>query len=151
MSVSYRGDNENEEKFVLNSMKHPSNEDLVNNERITIEGIKKSKFYLKGKKLCNIDYNQIERSVLKRRHRIRSFDRGEEIKDNMIKIVNTEEKKKNIHNLIEKNFKELENNKSERTTKIRNSEQKRKMEILFFMLMSIASYFCDIYFVFMKG
>ena len=74
--------------------------------RITIDGIKKHKFYLKGKKLCNIDYNQIERSVLKRRHRIRSFDRGEEIKDNMIKIVNTEEKKKNIHNLIEKNFKE---------------------------------------------
>ena len=100
------------------------------NERITIEGIKKSKFYLKGKKLCNIDYNQIERSVLKRRHRIRSFDRGEEIKDNMIKIVNTEEKKKNIHNLIEKNFKELENNKSERNTKIRNSEQKRHIKFI---------------------
>ena len=100
------------------------------NERITIEGIKKSKFYLKGKKLCNIDYNQIERSVLKRRHRIRSFDRGEEIKDNMIKIVNTEEKRKNIHNLIEKNFKELENNKSERTTKIRNSEQKRHIKFI---------------------
>ena len=37
MSVSYRGDNENEEKFVLNSMKHPSNEDLMNNERINLE------------------------------------------------------------------------------------------------------------------
>ena len=45
MSVSYRGDNENEEKFVLNSMKHPSNEDLVNNERINLE-----EFYSNQKK-----------------------------------------------------------------------------------------------------
>ena len=31
MSVSYRGDKEEDEKFVLNTMKHPSNEDLLNN------------------------------------------------------------------------------------------------------------------------
>ena len=93
------------------------------NERITIEGIKKSKFYLKGKKLCNIDYNQIERSVLKRRHRIRSFDRGEEIKDNMIKIVNTEEKNKNYTNTSKNTINSgilnninLSNNKSESNT-----------------------------------
>ena len=37
ISVSYRGDTEDEEKFVLNSMKHPSNEDLMNNEKINLE------------------------------------------------------------------------------------------------------------------
>ena len=67
-------------------------------ERITIDGIKKTKFYLKGKALCNINYPQIEKSVIKRRHRIRSYDRGEQNKDNMIKIINTTEKKNNIKN-----------------------------------------------------
>ena len=37
MSVSYRGDNEEQEKFVLNSMKHPSNEELDNNPNINLE------------------------------------------------------------------------------------------------------------------
>ena len=99
-------------------------------ERITIEGIKKSKFYLKGKELCDIDYYQIERSVLKRRHRIRSYDKGEQNKDNIIKMVSIEEKKKNIKNLIEESFKELENNKSERSAKIRNVEPKRHMRFI---------------------
>ena len=99
-------------------------------ERITIEGIKKSKFYLKGKELCDIDYYQIERSVLKKRHRIRSYDKGEQNNDNIIKMINNEEKKKNIKNLIEESFKDLENNKSERSAKIRNIEPKRHMRFI---------------------
>ena len=99
-------------------------------ERITIDEIKKTKFYLKGKALCNINYPQIEKSVIKRRHRIRSYDRGEQNKDNIIKMVNTEEKKNNIKNLIEESFKDLENNKSERSAKIRNSENKRHIRFI---------------------
>ena len=37
MSVSYRGDKEEDEKFVLNTMKHPSNEDLLNNDNINLD------------------------------------------------------------------------------------------------------------------
>ena len=37
LSVSYRGDTEDEEKFVLNSMKHPSNEELMNHDKINLE------------------------------------------------------------------------------------------------------------------
>ena len=99
-------------------------------ERITIDDIKKTKFYLKGKKLCNLNYNKIEKLVLKKRHRIRSYDHSEQNKENMIKIMNTEDKKKNIKNLIEESFKELENNKSERNTKIRNSEPKRHIRFI---------------------
>ena len=99
-------------------------------ERITIDDIKKTKFYLKGKKLCNLNYNKIEKLVLKKRHRIRSYDHSEQNKENMIKIMNTEDKKKNIENLIEESFKELENNKSERNTKIRNSEPKRHIRFI---------------------
>ena len=99
-------------------------------ERITIDGIKKTKFYLKGKALCNINYPQIEKSVIKRRHRIRSYDRGEQNKDNMIKIINTTEKKNHIKNLIEESFKDIENNKSERSAKIRNGENKRHIRFI---------------------
>ena len=99
-------------------------------ERITIDGIKKTKFYLKGKRLCNLNYNKIEKNVLKKRHRIRSYDHGEQNKENLNKISNLEDKKKNIKNLIEESFKELENNKSERNTKIRNSEPKRHIRFI---------------------
>ena len=99
-------------------------------ERITIDDIKKTKFYLKGKKLCNLNYDKIEKLVLKKRHRIRSYDHSKQNKENMIKIMNTEDKKKNIKNLIEESFKELENNKSERNTKIRNSEPKRHIRFI---------------------
>ena len=51
-------------------------------------------------------------------------------KDNIIKMVNTEEKKNNIKNLIEESFKDLENNKSERSAKIRNSENKRNIRFI---------------------
>ena len=36
--------------------------------RITIEEIKKHKFYLKGKKLCKIDYDNIENNIIKKRN-----------------------------------------------------------------------------------
>ena len=36
MGVSYRGENDGDEKFVINSMKHPSNEDLLNNDNINL-------------------------------------------------------------------------------------------------------------------
>ena len=36
--------------------------------RITIDEIKKHKFYLKGKKLCKIDYDNIENNIIKKRN-----------------------------------------------------------------------------------
>ena len=99
-------------------------------ERLTIDAIKKTKFYLKGKKLCNLNYNKIEKNILKKRHRIRSYDRGEQNKENIIKIMNNEDKKKNIKNLIEESFKDLEKNKSERSAKVRNTEPKRYMRFI---------------------
>ena len=36
MGVSYRGEMDEDEKFVINSMKHPSNEDLLNNDKINL-------------------------------------------------------------------------------------------------------------------
>ena len=99
-------------------------------ERLTIDEIKKTKFYLKGKKLCNLNYNSIEKNILNKRHRIRSYDRGEQNKENMTKIMNTEDKKKNIKNLIEESFKDLEKNKSERSAKVRNTEPKRHMRFI---------------------
>ena len=42
-------------------------------ERITINEIKKHRFYLRGKKLCHIDYKMIEKNVLKKRKNKSSF------------------------------------------------------------------------------
>ena len=36
MGVSYRGETDEDEKFVINSMKHPSNEDSLNNDKINL-------------------------------------------------------------------------------------------------------------------
>ena len=36
MGVSYRGETDEDEKFVINSMKHPSNEDLLKNDKINL-------------------------------------------------------------------------------------------------------------------
>ena len=52
MSVSFRGDNEEQEKFVLNSMKHPSNEELENNPNINLE-----EFYSQNKNEANNEIN----------------------------------------------------------------------------------------------
>ena len=96
-------------------------------DRLTIEEIKKSKFYLKGKALYEINYEKIEKNDLKRRQRIRSFDKEEQ---NINKINNIERKKKDIYNLIEENLKEFEINKSERSTKLRNEEPKRRIKFI---------------------
>jgi hypothetical protein len=42
-------------------------------ERITIDEIKKHRFYLRGKKLCHIDYKMIEKNILKKRKNKSSF------------------------------------------------------------------------------
>ena len=60
--------------------------------RITIDEIKKHKFYLKGKKLCNIDYENIENCVIKKRN---TFTKNNiKIIKNNIKIKNFETEKK---------------------------------------------------------
>ena len=52
MSVSFRGENEEQEKFVLNSMKHPSNEEMDNNPNINLE-----EFYSQNKNGENNEIN----------------------------------------------------------------------------------------------
>ena len=46
--------------------------------RITIDEIKRHKFYLRGKKLCHIDYKMIEKNVLKKRRNKSSFKLNED-------------------------------------------------------------------------
>ena len=46
--------------------------------RITIDEIKRHRFYLKGKKLCHIDYKMIEKNVLKKRKNKSSFRLNED-------------------------------------------------------------------------
>ena len=46
--------------------------------RITIDEIKKHRFYLRGKKLCHIDYKMIEKNVLKKRKNKSSFRLNED-------------------------------------------------------------------------
>ena len=66
-------------------------------ERITIKEIKKHPFYLKGKKLCKIDYNSYE-DVIKTR-------------ESFYKNNNDKKNNKNINNLIKIKNSFLENNK----------------------------------------
>ncbi len=51
-------------------------------ERITIDGIKKSKFYLKGKKLCNIDYYMVEKNIIQNR----IINKNQEVKNKIKKL-----------------------------------------------------------------
>ena len=55
------------------------------NIRITIDKIKKHRFYLRGKKLCHIDYKMIEKNILKKRKNKSSFRLNED--DNTYFIV----------------------------------------------------------------
>ena len=48
------------------------------NDRITIDEIKRHPFYLRGKKLCHIDYKLIEKNVLKKRKNKSSFKLNED-------------------------------------------------------------------------
>ena len=66
------------------------------NERISIKNIKKHPFYLKGKKLCKIDYTYTE-EIIKTR-------------ESFYKNNNSEENNKNINNLTKDKSSYIENN-----------------------------------------
>ena len=51
-------------------------------DRITIHNIKKNDFYLKGKKLCNIDYDMIEKNIIKNR----IINKNQEVKNKIKKL-----------------------------------------------------------------
>jgi len=58
MGVIYRGDNEEKEKFVLNSKKHPSNEELNNNENFNLE-----EFYSQNNNEENNEENKLKPEI----------------------------------------------------------------------------------------
>ena len=74
--------------------------------RITIDEIKKHKFYLRGKQLCHIDYKMIEKNVLKKRKNKSSFRLNED--DNTYFIFEDEE-----NNSINVNSSEINNKREE--------------------------------------
>ena len=77
-------------------------------KRITIDEIKNHEFYLKGKKLSNIDYNKIENNIIKKRK-------------NFIKLIDG--KDKNINDINNDNYNKIIlelNNKNNNKTKVNN-------------------------------
>ena len=66
--------------------------------RITIDEIKEHKFYLKGKRLCKIDYDNIENNIIKKRSIF-----GKNIEKNNIIEEENKMKDKNESNLSESN------------------------------------------------
>ena len=86
-------------------------------KRITIEGIKRHKFYLRGKALCKIDYHLIEKNVLKNRKNKSSFRLNDD--DNFFNCELTaedkekENMKKDMGKLAEI-ISEIDNNKKEK-------------------------------------
>ena len=66
--------------------------------RITIDEIKEHKFYLKGKRLCKIDYDNIENNIIKKRSIF-----GKNIEKNNIIEEGNKMKDKNESNLSESN------------------------------------------------
>ena len=97
--------------------------------RITIDEIKKHRFYLRGKKLCHIDYKMIEKNVLKKRKNKSSFKLNEDdntyfIAENNLdfndikkKIISREEKM--IHEIIN----EAKNEKKGKKEKIKDNKE----------------------------
>ena len=83
--------------------------------RITIDEIKRHKFYLRGKKLCHIDYKLIEKNILKKRKNKSSFRLNED--DNTYFIAenldDNEIIKKQIIEREEKKIKEIINEVNE--------------------------------------
>ena len=80
-------------------------------ERISIENIKKHPFYLKGKKLCNIDYASCEKEIIKARENFNKISHFER-KDSFTKKNNKDKNKRNA-NTIEENNKHKDNNSIE--------------------------------------
>ena len=88
--------------------------------RITIDEIKKHRFYLRGKRLCHIDYKLVEKNVLKKRKNKSSFRLNED--DNTYFIAENnldydEDFKKQIiqreENIINEIINEVNNDKKE--------------------------------------
>ena len=76
--------------------------------RITIEEIKRHKFYLEGKRLCKIDYDNIENNIIKKRNifgknKIKNNNINNNNIDNNIKELNNENK---LNDLEESNLSE---------------------------------------------
>jgi len=101
--------------------------------RITIDEIKRHPFYLRGKKLCHIDYKLIEKNVLKKRKNKSSFKLNEDdntyfIAENnffddevqKVKQINSREKR-----LIEQIIKEDKNKKSLESDEDKKSRKSR--------------------------
>ena len=101
--------------------------------RITIDEIKRHPFYLRGKKLCHIDYKLIEKNVLKKRKNKSSFKLNEDdntyfIAENnffddevqKVKQINSKEKR-----LIEQIIKEDKNKKSLESDEDKKSRKSR--------------------------
>ena len=80
-------------------------------ERISIKNIKKHPFYLKGKKLCKIDYASCEKKIIKVRENFNKINHIES-KGSFKKNNNSNNNKRNI-NTIEENNKSLDNNSIE--------------------------------------
>ena len=80
-------------------------------ERITIKNIKKHPFYLKGKRLCKIDYVSCEKEIIKVRENFNKINHNER-KSSFNKKNNNNENKRNV-NTIEENNKHLDNNSIE--------------------------------------
>ena len=98
-------------------------------KRITIEGIKRHKFYLRGKALCKIDYHLIEKNVLKNRKNKSSFRLNDD--DNFFNCELTaedkekENMKKDMGKLAEI-ISEVDNNKKEKEITIEKEKVKEK-------------------------
>ena len=90
--------------------------------RITIEEIKKHKFYLKGKKLCKIDYENIENNIIKKRN---VFGKKKAVNN----IIDNEyiEKEKKMMNKSQSNS--SENNNKEDLEIINDIEPKKRKYI----------------------
>ena len=72
-------------------------------KRFSIKDIKKSEFYLMGKKFCNIDYESIENELIKRGTFYKKYKNGcnenDNVKnDNSVKTLNQNEKSNNFKN-----------------------------------------------------
>ena len=72
-------------------------------KRFSIKDIKKSDFYLMGKKFCNIDYESIENELIKRGTFYKKYKNGcnenDNVKnDNSVKTLNQNEKSNNFKN-----------------------------------------------------
>ena len=71
--------------------------------RITIEEIKRHKFYLEGKRLCKIDYDNIENNIIKKRNIFGKNKIKNNNTDNNIQELNNENK---LNDLEESNLSE---------------------------------------------